>query len=106
MFFLLRNKSNFCLELVKRTLIQRHVATTSIKFGERPAKSFTQRDFDRVHRREVDELKKTIEQKSSEDPFSPIKYFFKALTIGFVLATVCSISYGEVAIFLFTYFQS
>ena len=96
MLFLLRCKSNIGLELVKRTLIHRHVATTtSIKSNEKRVKSFTQRDFDRVHRKEVDKFKKKIEQRSSEDPFSPIKYFFKALGVGFILATICSISYGE-----------
>jgi len=97
MLFLLGNKSNFGVELVKRTLIHRSVATASVKLSGRPVKSFTQSDFDRVHRREVNKFKKEIEQKSanmSEDPFSPVKYFVKALTIGFTLATVCSISYG------------
>jgi len=95
MFFLLRNKSNLGLELIKRTLIPRTVTTASVKYiSGRPAKSFTQSDFDRVHRKEVNKLKKEIEEKSSEDPFSPVKNLVKALTIGFLLATVCSISYG------------
>ena len=103
MLFLLRNKSIFGVELIKRTLIHRTLSTVSVKFSGRPAKSFTQSDFDRVHRREVDKFKKDIEQKSanmSEDPFSPVKYFFKALIIGFSLATVCSISYGEASLLL------
>ena len=98
MLFLLRNKSNFGLELIKRTLIPRTVTTASVKYiSGRPAKSFTQSDFDKVHREEAKKFKKEIEQKfkKPEDPFSPVKYFFKALAIGFTLATVCSISYGE-----------
>ena len=97
MLFLLRNKSNFGLELVKRTLMHRSVATisTSVKQCGKPGKSFTQRDFDRVHREEVAKFQKDIKKISSEDPFSPVISFLKALTIGFVLATICSISYGE-----------
>ena len=77
------------------------MATTSVKHTGRPAKSFTQSDFDRVHRKEVDKFKKEFEEKSSEDPFSPVKYFFKALTFGFILATICSISYGEASLLLY-----
>jgi len=68
--------------------------STSVKQCGKPGKSFTQSDFDRVHREEVAKFKKDIEQITSEDPFSPVIYFLKALTIGFVLATICSISYG------------
>ena len=112
MLFLLGNKSKLGVELVKRTLIHRTVATAGVKLSGRPVKSFTQRDFDKVHRRKVNDLKKKIEEKSanmSEDPFSPVKYFIKALTIGFTLATVCSISYGEASLLLDlnkTYFQN
>ena len=101
MLFQLRNKSNFCQDLVKRTLIHRNVATTCVKLTGRPAKSFNQSDFDRVHRRKFDKFQKEIEEKSSEDPFSPVKYFVKALTYGFILATICSISYGEASVLLY-----
>ena len=97
MSVLLRNKSNFGLELVKRTLMHRSVATisTSVKQCGKPGKSFTQSDFDRVRREEVAKFQKDIKKISSEDPFSPVIGLLKALTIGFVLATICSISYGE-----------
>ena len=101
MLFQLRNKSNFCQDLVKRTLIHRNVATTCVKLTGRPAKSFNQSDFDRVHRIKFDKFQKEIEEKSSEDPFSPVKYFVKALTYGFILATICSISYGEASVLLY-----
>ena len=95
MLFFLRNKSNFGLDLMKRTLITRSLATNSIKLSDRPVK-FTQEDFDKINKQQVDEFKKDFENKTSDDPFSPVKTFIKALTTGFFLATICSISYGKV----------
>ena len=93
MLFLLRgNKSN--LGLIKRIFVTRNIATSSVQRGEPPLK-FTQKDFDEVNRKQMDKFKKNLEKNASEDPYSPVIFLLKTVAVGFILATVGSISYGE-----------
>ena len=88
------NKSNLGLGLIKRTFLPRNIAISSVRHNEPPLK-FTQKDFDEVNRKQIDQFQKNMEKNASEDPFSPVKFLLKTIAVGFILATISSISYGK-----------
>ena len=68
-------------------------AITTPTTQQKNKKSFTQEDFNKVNaaRFKDKEMQYVLD---NPDPFSIIKRFCKALTVGFIAATLCSIGYG------------
>ena len=56
-------------------------------------KRFSQEDFDKAHHAEINARIKQL-ATNNPDPLSPLKKGFKAVAVGFVLASVSALGYG------------